>query len=187
MNKTYILVHLLLSFLVCQVIVAQNPQEKFHYERFGLIEIETPYPIRSIDFNLQNAEIRKLKLTDPRAEGFLSSISEYGFFFQAGYEGELIYSVEEFGEMILDELRRRLNLEIGYMKRDHIFKDGFYGMKYSGNVLFHKKEKSLKSLIVADDSHIILLVFLYPRNNIAIGNNMERMFQSIQLYKYSPE
>lgn len=151
------------------------------YQRIGVIEVDSPYPLRKIDFNLRSPVEWELKLNEPSAYGLISSHGEYGLFFQSEYDGSLSFSLEDFSEKMLSEVRRRLNIQIDYIDEKAYQQNGYYGTDYYGKVLFRKEPQTIRARIAADEKHIILIVLMNPAQNPEIDRRMEKLHKSIEL------
>lgn len=180
MNRriNYIFVGLLI-FLASLGLFSQNPYE---YHREGAIEIESPYPLRKIDFGVSLPADWGIDLKNPQTHGILSGKDEYALLFQSHYKGELDLDIIDFSEKLLEEVRRRLNLQIDYV-RDRVYRNGAYdGIEYEGEAYFRGERMRIRILCLADKDRIILLAFLSAADNFDSNKRMDRIYRSIRLY-----
>ncbi len=175
--KTYLCLFFC-TFLLSQMSVAQN-SSIFQEYTIGNVRLESPYPLRRLDFRVQIPQGWDLSFKKTSAHGFLSANAEYGVIFQARYEGMLPFDMEEFGSKLLAEVRRRLNLSVDYMTKESFTRSGYYGYHYTGKVNFRQEPTQFNAIIVADKDKIILLVITYPLLSKIAADRMESVVNSI--------
>lgn len=176
------------KILILQILVfisfGLKAQTMLDYQSYsvGDIRLESPYPMRNIDFNIKLPEDWEIQLKRPQSSGFLSDEGEYGIVFQSFYEGTMTFDVDEFTEKVFMELRRRLDLNVEYVNKSNYRSGTFYGLEYSGEAYFRNERNSMKILIAADMDKILLIAVIYPTHNREASYRMDNIYRSIRLY-----